>query len=60
MDKYTHIQYAFAIMTTGSIPQWADPGNTETQLPALVEAAHKSNTKVLISVGGWSGSISFR
>lgn len=47
-------------MTNSSTPQWTDPENTDTQLSALVDAAHKSNTKVLISVGGWSGSISFR
>jgi chitinase len=46
-------------MTNGTTPQWTDPSNTDSQLPALVSAAHKSNAKVLVSVGGWSGSISF-
>lgn len=58
--KYTHIHYAFAIMTNDTVPQWVDPANTDTQLPALVSAAHKAGCKVLISVGGWSGSITFR
>ncbi|KAG2206558.1 glycoside hydrolase superfamily [Mucor mucedo] len=58
-SKYTHIHYAFAIMTNDTVPLWADPANTETQLPALVSAAHKAGCKVLISVGGWSGSITF-
>ncbi|KAG2233591.1 hypothetical protein INT48_009378 [Thamnidium elegans] len=52
--KYTHIHYAFAIMTEGNTPQWTDQSNTDSQLAELVSAAHKSNTKVLISVGGWS------
>ncbi|KAI9346359.1 glycoside hydrolase superfamily [Pilaira anomala] len=59
-SKYTHIHYAFAIMTEGNTPKWTDDANTETQLTDLVSNAHTSNTKVLISVGGWSGSITFR
>lgn len=47
-------------MTEGNTPKWTDDANTETQLTDLVSNAHKSNTKVLISVGGWSGSITFR
>lgn len=58
--KYTHIHYAFAIMTEGNTPQWTDQSNTDSQLAELVSAAHKSSAKVLISVGGWSGSITFR
>lgn len=57
--KYTHIHYAFAIMTKGDVPEWTDDNAVDSQLPALVSAAHKSNAKVLISVGGWTGSISF-
>lgn len=57
---YTHIHYAFAIMTSGNVPQWTDPDSIDTQLTQLVDAAHASNSKVLISVGGWSGSITFR
>ncbi|KAI9314086.1 glycoside hydrolase superfamily [Dichotomocladium elegans] len=57
--KYTHINYAFAILIKGATPEWTDPSQVETQLPQLVEAAHAKNAKVLISVGGWSGSITF-
>ncbi|GAA5811546.1 hypothetical protein MFLAVUS_004984 [Mucor flavus] len=57
--KYTHIHYAFAIMTEGNTPQWTDQSNTDSQLAELVSAAHKLSAKVLISVGGWSGSITF-
>lgn len=47
-------------MTSGNVPQWTDPDSIDTQLTQLVDAAHASNSKVLISVGGWSGSITFR
>lgn len=59
-SKYTHINYAFAIMIKGSTPEWTDPQQVETQLPELVKAAHAKDAKVLISVGGWSGCLTFR
>jgi chitinase len=43
----------------GNIPEWTDEATKNTQLPSLVSAAHKSNAKALISLGGWSGSITF-
>lgn len=46
-------------MVNGSTPEWTDPQFVKTQLPEVVTSAHKANSKVLISVGGWSGSISF-
>lgn len=46
-------------MVKGATPEWTDPQFVQTQLPQVVSAAHKANSKVLISVGGWSGSISF-
>lgn len=58
-SKYTHIQYSFALMINGSTPTWTDPDITKTQLPSLVSAAKKTKTKVLISIGGWTASISF-
>ncbi|CDH54683.1 glycoside hydrolase family 18 protein [Lichtheimia corymbifera JMRC:FSU:9682] len=58
-SKYTHINYAFAIMIKGSTPEWTDPQQVETQLPELVKAAHAKDAKVLISVGGWSGCLTF-
>ncbi|KAI8987339.1 glycoside hydrolase superfamily [Mycotypha africana] len=57
--SYTHIHYAFAIMVNGSVPSFPDPKFSSTQLKELVNTAHQANCKVLISVGGWSGSISF-
>ncbi|KAI9494952.1 glycoside hydrolase superfamily [Zychaea mexicana] len=56
---YTHIHYAFSILIKGDTPEWTDPSQVDTQLPALVKAAHASNAKVLISVGGWSGCLTF-
>ena len=58
--KYTHINYAFAIMVKGNTPEWSDPQQVETQLPQLVKAAHAKKAKVLISIGGWSGCLTFR
>ncbi|KAI9305414.1 glycoside hydrolase superfamily, partial [Cunninghamella echinulata] len=54
-SKYTHINYAFAIMIKGAKPEYTDPEQVKTQLPQLVSAAHAKNAKVLLSVGGWSG-----
>lgn len=46
-------------MTKGNTPIWPDEEQTKTQLPALVKAAHAKNAKVLISIGGWSGCVTF-
>ncbi|KAL0093210.1 glycoside hydrolase family 18 protein [Phycomyces blakesleeanus] len=58
-SKYTHINYAFAIMIKDATPEWTDPQQVSTQLPQLVTAAHAKNAKVLISIGGWSGCLTF-
>lgn len=58
-SRYTHINYAFAILPTGDTPQWTDDWAVQSQLPTLVQAAHAKNAKVLISVGGWSGCVTF-
>ncbi|KAI8146556.1 glycoside hydrolase superfamily [Fennellomyces sp. T-0311] len=58
-STYTHINYAFAVLIKGDTPEWTDPSQVDSQLPGLVKAAHASNAKVLISVGGWSGCITF-
>lgn len=57
--KYTHIHYAFAILVKGDTPEWTDEQEVSTQLPQLVKNAHANNAKVLISIGGWSGCITF-
>ncbi|KAG0987906.1 hypothetical protein G6F29_002143 [Rhizopus arrhizus] len=58
-NRYTHINYAFAVMIKGNTPVWSDPASIEAQLPQLVSAAHKKNVKVLTSIGGWTGSLTF-
>ncbi|CAO3641566.1 unnamed protein product [Cunninghamella echinulata] len=58
-SKYTHINYAFAIMIKGATPEYTDPEQVKTQLPELVKTAHAKNAKVLLSVGGWSGCLTF-
>ncbi|KAI8978043.1 glycoside hydrolase superfamily [Pilobolus umbonatus] len=63
LKHYTHLYYAFALQIKGSVPVFADPGvldeNVAYGFPALVKAAKKSGTGVMISVGGWSGSTKF-
>ncbi|KAG0917164.1 hypothetical protein G6F33_001745 [Rhizopus arrhizus] len=57
--KYAHIHYAFALMVDGHLPTWENASHVEKELPQLVSAAHKGGAKVLTSLGGWSGSITF-
>lgn len=47
-------------MIKGATPEWTDDQQVSVQLPELVKAAHAKGAKVLISIGGWSGSITFR
>ncbi|KAG2186181.1 hypothetical protein INT43_002619 [Umbelopsis isabellina] len=62
-SKYTHINYAFAVQYQGNTPQWADSGvldpSVQYGLPNLIKLAHAAGTKVLVSNGGWSGSVAF-
>ncbi|CAO3664256.1 unnamed protein product [Rhizopus stolonifer] len=59
VSKYTHINYAFALMVEGHIPTWEKGSSVKKELPKLVSAAHKQGTKMLTSIGGWIGSITF-
>ncbi|SHE75132.1 glycosyl hydrolase family 18 protein [Pedobacter caeni] len=50
-SKLTHINYAFILPTnSGGFQALENP----SKLQALVSAAHASNVKVLVSVGGWN------
>lgn len=50
IEKYTHINYAFAIPTKeGTIRDLPQAFTTR-----LIERAHENGVKVLLSVGGWS------
>ncbi|KAG0301374.1 hypothetical protein BGZ98_008413 [Dissophora globulifera] len=51
-DKLTHINYAFSIVT----PDFRPVFDTDYLLPRVVRAAHAKNVKVLMSIGGWTGS----
>ncbi|KAJ1655122.1 hypothetical protein IWQ61_005071 [Dispira simplex] len=50
--KVTHLNYAFAILTDNYSLKF----DTDWLLPRVVKQAHEKGTKVLISVGGWTGS----
>ena len=51
IEKYTHINYAFAIpKEDGTMRDLPD----EAFVNRLIEKAHAADVKVLISVGGWS------
>ena len=49
-SRLTHVNYAFLLpKKSGDLKTFGSP----TQLRRVVEIAHASNAKVLISVGGW-------
>ncbi|KAJ9080179.1 hypothetical protein DSO57_1027880 [Entomophthora muscae] len=54
--KLTHINYAFAIIKEDTMEPYFE---TDHLLPRVVKSAHENNVKVLLSVGGWTGSKHF-
>ncbi|KAF8945780.1 hypothetical protein BGZ47_001980 [Haplosporangium gracile] len=51
-DKVTHVNYAFSIVS----PDFRPVFQTDYLLNRVVRAAHLKDVKVLISIGGWTGS----
>ncbi|KAG0266034.1 hypothetical protein BG011_003472 [Mortierella polycephala] len=51
-EKVTHVNYAFAVVK----PDFQPVFETDYLLNRVVREAHKKNVKVLMSVGGWTGS----
>ncbi|KAJ2336780.1 hypothetical protein GGI00_000642 [Coemansia sp. RSA 2681] len=51
-SKYTHVNMAFGIPTSSGTFSF----DGDWFLPALVSSMHSAGTKVLMSVGGWTGS----
>ncbi|KAJ2901443.1 hypothetical protein GGI21_004691, partial [Coemansia aciculifera] len=51
-DKYTHVNFAFAIPTASGGLTY----NNQGAMPGVVASLHAVGTNALISVGGWTGS----
>jgi GH18 family chitinase len=56
----TFVIPAFAILNKADmVPAFTDDWAVESGLPKLVNRTHAAGNKVMLSVGGWTGSIKF-
>lgn len=54
-SRYDWLDFAFAVPDSKFQLVW-DDDNAPTLLSRLVTAAHRTNTKIKLSIGGWTGS----
>ncbi|CAA7259874.1 unnamed protein product [Cyclocybe aegerita] len=57
--RFDWIDFAFAVPNTKFALQWDEPQTAPKLLKRLVSLAHAANTKVKLSIGGWTGSKHF-
>ncbi|KAJ3515446.1 hypothetical protein NLJ89_g1753 [Agrocybe chaxingu] len=57
--RFDWIDFAFAVPNAKFALQWDEPQTAPKLLKRLVSLAHAANTKVKLSIGGWTGSKHF-
>jgi chitinase len=55
-DRFDWIDFAFALPDETFNLTWDDPEESPSILSRLAVAAHGKNSKIKLSIGGWSGS----
>lgn len=55
-DRFDWIDFAFAVPDETFNLTWDNPEESPSVLKRLVAAAHAKNSKIKLSIGGWSGS----